>query len=101
MTLGCAMYRLRLVFVLSLCVTPVVAQSPYRTQKGTEVLWDKWGVPHVLAKSIPDMFFCYGWVQAEAHGDLLLHSFGNSRGRAAEYFGPGVAEGNIKNDRWV
>jgi acyl-homoserine-lactone acylase len=77
------------------------AQTPYKTQKGTEILWDKWGVPHVFARSVPDMYFCYGWAQAEAHGDLLLRAYGNSRGRAAEYFGPGVADKNIKNDRWV
>ena len=62
---------------------PVLAQKPYRTMKGTEILWDKWGVPHVFAKSVPDMFFCYGWAMTEAHGDLMLHTYGNSRGRAA------------------
>jgi acyl-homoserine-lactone acylase len=73
----------------------------YEARKGTEILWDKWGVPHIFAKSIPDMFFCYGWAQAEAHGDLLLRMFGRSRGRAAEYFGAGVADSNLKSDRWV
>jgi acyl-homoserine-lactone acylase len=82
-------------------VLPAVAQKPYETMKGTEVLWDKWGVPHVFAKSLPDMFYCYGWVQAEAHGDLLLKAYANSRGRASEYYGPGVADKNITNDRWV
>ena len=80
---------------------PVLAQKPYRTMKGTEILWDKWGVPHVFAKSVPDMFFCYGWAMTEAHGDLMLHTYGNSRGRAAEYFGPGDGERNLRNDRWV
>ena len=28
-------------------------QKPYQTLKGTEILWDKWGVPHVFAKSVP------------------------------------------------
>lgn len=73
----------------------------YQTSKGTEILWDKWGVPHVFAKTVPDMFFCYGWVQAEAHGNLLMHALGGSRGRAAEYFGAGDHDRNLKNDRWV
>jgi acyl-homoserine-lactone acylase len=75
--------------------------APHYPGKGTEILWDKWGVPHIFAKNIPDMFFCYGWAQAEAHGDLLLHMLGRSRGRAAEYFGAGAGESNLKSDRWV
>ena len=86
---------------LILSVVPMVAQKPYKTLPGTEILWDKWGVPHVFAKSIPDMFYCFGWAQAEAHGDLLLHTMGSSRGRSAEYFGPGIADANVKTDQWI
>ncbi len=87
--------------VVALCVAPTMAQKPYKTLPGTEILWDKWGIPHVFAKSIPDMFYCFGWAQAEAHGDLLLHTMGSSRGRGAEYFGPGLADANVKTDRWI
>ena len=98
----CTSRSIRYVAVV-LCVTVLsaAAQKPYRTQKGTEILWDKWGVPHVFAKSVPDMFYCYGWAMTEAHGDLMLHTYGNSRGRAAEYFGPGDGQRNLRNDRWV
>ena len=59
--------------------------------------WDKFGVAHVFAKSTPDLFYGYGWATAQSHGNLLMKLYGESRGRAAEYFGPtGVA-----NDRWV
>lgn len=77
------------------------APAGYHPMKGTEIVWDTWGVPHVFAKSVPDMFFCYGWAQAEAHGDLILTSYGAARGRASEYFGPGSANKNLRNDRWV
>ena len=91
-----------LAMAVSICVVlPSSAQKPYQTQKGTEILWDKFGVPHVYAKSVPDMFYCFGWAQAEAHGDLLLHVMGESRGRGAEYFGPGISDNNIKTDRWI
>jgi acyl-homoserine-lactone acylase len=79
----------------------MLAQKTYHPLKGSEILWDKWGVPHVFAKSVPDMFYGYGWAMTEAHGDLMLHTYGNSRGRAAEYFGPGVQDRNLRNDRWV
>jgi acyl-homoserine-lactone acylase len=89
--------------MVSLCVlnAAMVGQKPYKTQPGTEILWDKWGVPHVFAKTVPDMFYCFGWAQAEAHGDLLLHVMGQSRGRGAEYFGPGIGDANLKTDRWI
>jgi acyl-homoserine-lactone acylase len=66
-------------------------------QKGTEILWDKFGVAHVYAQSTQDLFYGYGWAQAQSHGDLLLHLYGESRGRAAEYFGPAY----LAADEWV
>jgi acyl-homoserine-lactone acylase len=70
------------------------AASP---QKGTEILWDKFGVAHVFAKTTEDLFYGYGWAQAQSHGNLLLHLYGESRGRAAEYFGPS----GLPGDKWV
>lgn len=78
-----------------------VAASTYHPHKGTEILWDHYGVPHIYAKSVPDMFFSLGYAQTEAHGNLLLHAFGTSRGRAAEYFGPGESDLNLRSDRWL
>jgi acyl-homoserine-lactone acylase len=74
--------------------------------KGTEILWDKFGVAHVYAKSTADLFYGYGWAQAQSHGNLLLKLYGESRGRAAEYFGESGLPGanlnvNLSNDRWV
>jgi acyl-homoserine-lactone acylase len=73
----------------------------YHPQKGSEILWDKFGVPHIFAKSTTDMFYCFGYAETEAHGDLLLHVLGGSRGRGAEYFGPGEADVTLKTDRWI
>jgi acyl-homoserine-lactone acylase len=85
-------HRLLLIVVsASVCL---VAASP---RKGTEILWDKFGVAHVYAKSTQDLFYCYGWAQAQSHGNLLLKLYGESRGRAAEYFGPA----GLANDKWV
>jgi len=63
----------------------------------SEILWDRYGVAHVYAKSVPDLFYGFGWAQARSHGDLLAHLYALARGRAAEYYGP---EG-IQNDRWM
>ncbi len=96
--------RLALLLAAALVPSLALAQTKapvYHPQKGSEILWDKYGVPHVFAKSTTDMFYCFGYAETAAHGDLLLHVIGGSRGRGAEYFGPGVADANLKNDRWV
>jgi acyl-homoserine-lactone acylase len=65
------------------CTPPPSAPLP----GGAEILWDRWGVPHVYAGSSPELFRAFGWAQAESHGDLVLRMYGQARGRAAEYWG--------------
>src|ERR1700685_3276897 len=71
---------------------PPAAQAP----RG-EILWDKFGVAHVYAKSEAGLFYGYGWAQTKSHGDVLLKLYAEGRGRAAEYFG--AAE--LESDRWM
>lgn len=52
-----------------------------------EILWDRYGVPHIFAADAPSLFHAFGWAQMEAHGDLILQLYGRARGRAAEYWG--------------
>jgi acyl-homoserine-lactone acylase len=61
---------------------------PSRSAEGeVEILWDRWGVPHIYATDIPSLFFGFGWAQMEMHGDLLLLLYGRARARGAEYWG--------------
>jgi acyl-homoserine-lactone acylase len=62
-----------------------------------EILWDRYGVPHIFAADRESMFYAQGWAQMHAQANLLLQLYGESRGRAAEYWGPSHAE----LDRWV
>jgi acyl-homoserine-lactone acylase len=64
----------------------------------TEILWDRYGVPHIYATSRESMFYAHGWAQMRNQADLLLRLYGESRGRAAEYWG---GEENLELDRWV
>ncbi|OYW15848.1 MAG: acylase, partial [Sphingomonadales bacterium 12-62-5] len=52
-----------------------------------EVLWDSYGVPHIYADSEAGAFKGFGWAQAASHGNVLLRMYGESRARAAEYWG--------------
>ena len=73
------------------------AFAAYRPAHGSEILWDRYGVAHVYAKSVTDLFYCFGWAMAHSHGDILARLYAQARGRAAEYYG---AE-ELKNDRWM
>lgn len=68
----------------------------------TEILWDSLGVPHIFAATQEQMFYAHGWAQMQNHADLLLRLYGESRGRASEYWGP-TLEGrdNVALDRWL
>ena len=63
----------------------------------TEILWDKWGVPHIYAPTDAQAFKAFGYAQMEAHGNLILKLYAEARGRASEYWG----EPNLKTDRFV
>ncbi len=63
----------------------------------SEILWDRWGVPHIYADSEQDLLYAWGWAQMHSHGTLLLEQFGIVRGRAAEYWG----EPYLASDRYV
>src|SRR5450432_2560077 len=65
--------------------------------RGVEILWDKFGVAHVYAPDAEGLFFGYGYAQMQSHGNLILKLYGESRGRASEYWG----ESFLEIDRWV
>lgn len=65
--------------------------------KGTEILWDNWGIAHIFAPDHPSLFFAYGYAQMEAHSELLLRLYAQARGRGAEIYG----EQYLEADRWV
>ena len=84
--------RLVLLVFATFWLSPVCARAA-----GNEILWDRYGVAHVYAKSTDDMFFGYGWAQTKSHGDALLKLYAEARGRAAEIWGPSEET----NDRWM
>jgi acyl-homoserine-lactone acylase len=74
-----------------------VAPTHAAGAKGGEILWDSFGVPHIYAATERGSFYGFGYAQAQSHGNLLLHMYGESRGRAAEYWGPALEA----QDKWI
>ncbi len=71
--------------LVSSTVAPTAAGA---TTAQTEILWDRWGTPHIYASSSEEAFRAFGWAQTQSHGNLLLRLLAQARGRAAEYLGP-------------
>jgi acyl-homoserine-lactone acylase len=70
-----------------LAVALLGASLPALAQRA-EVLWDRYGVPHVYAQDDEAAFHGFGWAQMEAHADVMLRLYGLASGRAAEHWGP-------------
>src|SRR5687767_15953111 len=86
------------VAIVLLCsAQPFYSAQPFAAGP-TEILWDRYGVPHIYAADRESMFYAHGWAQMRNHADLLLRLYGESRGRAAEYWG---GASNLELDRWV
>jgi len=76
---------------------PIAAQTPARN----EILWDKYGVPHIYGRDAAAVFYGYGYAQAHSHADEILRLYGESRGRGAEYWGEAYEATSVwllKND---
>ena len=85
---------LLLVLLAIAAIRPEAATAP---AKGTEILWDHWGIPHIYASDHPSLFYAYGYAQMEAHSELLLRLYAQARGRGAEIYG----EQYLEADKWV
>lgn len=95
--------RARRNIVAVACISCLLVLGSLRTAaadppaKGTEILWDTWGIPHITAPDHPSLFYAYGYAQMEAHSELLLRLYAQARGRGAEFYG----EQYLEADRWV
>lgn len=83
------MRKLTLIFVLAVNCVAAASKS--------EILWDQYGVPHIFAADRESMFYAHGWAQMHNQANLLLRLYGESRGRAAEYWGAS----HLPLDRWL
>ncbi|MDD2931197.1 MAG: acylase, partial [Fermentimonas sp.] len=69
--------------------------SEGKSDKGTEIHWDKWGVPHVYATDEAEMYYAFGWAQMQSHANLILRLYAESRGTGSEFF----SEKYLESDR--
>src|SRR5688572_13204103 len=92
------MMRLTRAGAAAVVLAVVIFSAKSFSARNTEILWDRYGVPHIYAADRESLFYAHGWAQMRNHADLLLRLYGESRGRAAEYWG---GDANLELDRWV
>ena len=88
-----------LIPLLGACQSSPPTATPAATASGsgTEILWDRYGVPHIFAPDHPSLFRAYGYAQMEAHAELLVRLYAQARGRGAEFYGAEY----LDSDKWV
>jgi acyl-homoserine-lactone acylase len=80
---------------------PGSAAQASSTPATNEILWDRYGVPHIYGRDAAAVFYGYGYAQAQSHANEILRLYGEARGRGAEYWGTtfeDTAVWLIKND---
>jgi acyl-homoserine lactone acylase PvdQ len=92
------MKKKSLVLVVALlCCSPALCVVAAEDVASNEILWDRYGVPHVYGRDMEAVFYGFGWAQARSHADRILRLYGEARGRGAEYWGSRYEE----TTRWL
>ena len=73
--------------LIAVMALAVLCTNCKKEQPETTLVWDTWGVPHISADNIEDLFFAQGWAQMHNHANLILELYGTSRGKGSEYWG--------------
>jgi acyl-homoserine-lactone acylase len=81
----------RILVLMALVAAKAAAIQP------AEILWDRWGTPHIFARDEESAYEAFGWTQARNHANVILRLYGEARGKAAEYWG----EEGLETDQWV
>jgi acyl-homoserine-lactone acylase len=62
-----------------------------------EILWDKFGIPHIYGPDMLTVVRGLGYAEMENHAETILMNVAAARGKSAEYFGPGAFDANCNN----
>ncbi|WP_137936786.1 penicillin acylase family protein [Chitinivorax sp. B] len=74
--------------LLSLNACEIDLEDLATKPRGSQVMWDTHGVPHIYAWRADSLSYAFGRAQLQMHPELLLRLYAQARGRSAEYYGP-------------
>jgi len=76
------------------CVRPALRLPPESLARDAVIRRDRFGVPHIRARTDEAAAYAFGYAQAEDHGPLIVRRLISARGEEARYFG----ESGVEND---
>jgi acyl-homoserine-lactone acylase len=76
------------------CLPPPLRLMPDALGQDAVIRRDRFGIPHILARTDEAAAFAFGYAQAEDHGLVIARRLISARGEEAKYFG----ESGIEND---
>ncbi len=82
-------------FFISIAITIATVFCTNAQKKETQIAWDTWGVPHITANTVDDLFYAQGWAQMHNHANLITELYGSARGKGAEYWGKAKLENDM------
>lgn len=88
------MIPLRHVSFLLGALIAIFASTHAFARDANEILWDKWGVPHIYAENQEKAYYAMGWAQMRAHPNLMARIYGQAKGKAAEHWGEKYLQGD-------
>ncbi|MCC6446489.1 MAG: penicillin acylase family protein [Armatimonadetes bacterium] len=87
--------------VLCRALLPVVAAAalPQATPAGVTVYRDRWGIPSIVADTLPEAVFGLGYAMASDNVERMARCYKQARGRQAEADGPDrlAADGLVRS----
>jgi acyl-homoserine-lactone acylase len=82
-------------FCLLILLSILFTSCSQSRKNGTQIVWDSWGVPHIISDDTEDLFYAQGWALMHNHANLILDLYGSARGKAAEYWGASRLQDDI------
>jgi acyl-homoserine-lactone acylase len=90
--------RCRHALFQSVALLSLLAAGPASAGSPGQILWDTFGIPHIYGPDLQTVVRGYGYAQMENQAETILTNMAAARGRSAEYFGAGAANGNVASD---
>ncbi|MBR9776492.1 MAG: acylase [Cytophagales bacterium] len=86
------MYKKLLLFVVPIFLS---LDFPNIKPPTDEILWDKWGIPHIYASTDDNLYYMMGWAQMHNHGNLILKLYGEGRAKSSEYWSEDIGRDKL------
>ena len=85
------------ILILFFCLgfSQLFAQSPDINPDDITIVRDKWGIPHIFAKTDPEVAYGLAWAQAEDNFEVIQQTFLFAKSLLGREYGKAGAAGDF------